>query len=152
MEEFRNSVITVCIVTAASAILGNLVSGTRLKNQIQLMLDLVIAIAVITPFTKGGSPALPELNDIDTPDYSYSQELYNEELKRQTSENVRDVLMQQIQAAGINCVQLEVLVNISEDGSISISRVIVSSDSFEAAAEIIRNSLGADTEVLNGDT
>ena len=152
MEEFRNSVITVCIVTAASAILGNLVSGTRLKNQIQLMLDLVSAIAVITPFTKGGSPALPELNDIDTPDYSYSQELYNEELKRQTSENVRDVLMQQIQAAGINCVQLEVLVNISEDGSISISRVIVSSDSFEAAAEIIRNSLGADTEVLNGDT
>ena len=42
-------------------------------------------------------------------------------------------------------------VNISEDNSISISKVTVSAEDFAAASEIIRNCLGSETEVENGD-
>ena len=60
--------------------------------------------------------------------------------------------MQQIEAAGIKCEKIETEVNISETNSISISSVTIRADNFEAAAKVVRNSLGAETEVYNGNT
>ena len=84
-------------------------------------------------------------------DFSDMTEIYNEELKRQSAENISSVLRDQIAAAGINCDKIEIDVNISEDSIISISKVIITADDFEAAASIVRSSVGSETEVVNGN-
>lgn len=150
MEEFKRAVMAICIVSAAVSLIGNLVSGSKLRNQMQLLLNLILAVVVITPFIRGASELeLPDVSGFDVPDHSYSLELYNENLRRTTSENVSAVLYEQITAAGIKCEKIETEVNISEDGSIFISRVALSADNFKAAAEIVRSSLGAETEVVD---
>ncbi|MBR3759605.1 MAG: hypothetical protein IKK47_01235 [Ruminococcus sp.] len=150
MEQIKSSVIAVCTVSAAICIIESLVSGTRLKNQMKMILNLVLISAAAAPFLKDGL-------DFDfsgfslnhSLDYSHSQDMYNEELRRQTSYNVSSVLLQQINAAGIQCEKIETEVNISEDGSISITKVTLKTDNFKDAAEIVRSSLGNETEVVN---
>ena len=59
--------------------------------------------------------------------------------------------MEQIKASGIKCEEIKVSVNISETNSIDINSITVSADNYEAAADVIRSSLGAETEVRNGN-
>lgn len=153
MESFRYAVMAVCITSAAACLIGNLTSGTKMHRQMKMMLDLVIAVVTVLPFANGAAGfELPEIGAHTAPDYSMAVELYNTSLCRETAGNVGGVLQGQISAAGIECGNIDIDVNISEDGSIFISRVILSCSDFEAAAEIVRNSLGAETEVINGNT
>ena len=150
MEGFRNSVMAVCIVSAVISVVGSLVSGSQLRNQVKLILELVLAVTVISPFVNGKSSLeLPETGLYEDMDYSYSMEIYNESLKQTASRNISAVLMEQITASGINCEKVDAEVNISEDGSISISRVKISADNFRGAADIVRTCLGAETEVID---
>ena len=84
-------------------------------------------------------------------EYGYSAEKYRDELAGRCRENLTSVLRQQFESNGINCREIEVDVNILEDNSISISKVTVSAEDFAAASEIIRNCLGSEKEVENGD-
>lgn len=150
MEDFKNAVMAVCIVSAGVCMIENMVSGTKLKSQMKLLLNLTVASVLIASFTKGGiSFELPAFPSYDAEEYSYS--VYSEELCRQTAENVSGILLENLSAAGINCSKIETEVNISDDNSIFISKVTISADDFGKAAEIIRNSIGSDTEVINGD-
>ncbi len=153
MEQIKSSVIAVCTVSAAICIIESLVSGTRLKNQMKMILNLVLISAAAAPFLKGGLDFdLSGFSADHSLDYSHSQEMYNEELRRQTSYNISSVLLQQLKAAGILCEKIETEVNISDDGSISIIKVTIKTDNFKDAAEIIRSSLGSETEVINEDS
>lgn len=150
MEEIKSSVMAICAASAAVCIVESLVSGTKLKNQMKLILDLILITVIAAPFIRGAFEFdLSEFRAYDTPDYEYSREIYNEELRRQTSYNVSEVLLEQISAAGISCDKIETEVNISDDGSISITKVTLIADNFEKAADIIRKSLGDETEVVN---
>ncbi|MBQ1659897.1 MAG: hypothetical protein II059_08670 [Clostridia bacterium] len=77
-------------------------------------------------------------------------EIYNEELRRQTSYNVSEVLLEQIRSRNIDCSKIETYVNILEDGSITISKVTIIADDFKGAEKIVKNCLGEETEVVNG--
>ena len=150
MEDFKNAVMAVCIVSAGVCMIENMVTATKLKSQMKLLLSLTVATVLIASFTKGGiSFELPDFPSYDADEYSYS--LYSEEMCRQTAENISDILLEQLSASGINCSKIETEVNISDDNSIFISKVTISADDFGKATEIIRNSIGSDTEVINGD-
>ncbi len=152
MEDFKNAVMAVCIVSAGVCIIENMVSCTKLKSQMKLLLNMTVASVLIASFTKGGiSFELPDFPSYDTSEYSYSQEAYIEEMCRRTGENVSNILLEQLSAVGINCSKIETEVNISDDNSIFISKVTISADDFGKAAEIIGKSIGSDTEVVNGD-
>ncbi len=150
MEGIKSSVMAICAASAAVCIVESLVSGTRLKNQMKLILDLILVTVIAAPFIKGAFEFdLSGFRAYDAPDYEYSREIYNEELRRRTSYNVSEVLLEQINAAGIICDKIETEVNILDDGSISITKVTLIADDFEKAADIIRKSLGEETEVVN---
>lgn len=151
MDQFRSAASAVAIASAAVCLTENLVGGTRLHRQMKLMLDAVLAIVMIVPFANGAASfELPEIGEHSLPDSSYALEIYNRQLTHTAADNVGSVLLSQISAAGIVCTDIVIDVNISEDGSIFISRVTVSSDDFAAAEEVIRNSLGSEVEVVNG--
>lgn len=148
MEDLKNAVMAVCIVSAGMCMIENMVSGTRLKLQMKFLLNLVVVTVLIASFTKGGiNFEIPEFQESET---SYSQELYNDEICYQTSENISSVLYEQISNAGINCTEIHTEVNISDDNSIFISKVTISADDFKTAEQIVKNSIGSNTEVING--
>lgn len=151
MDKFLTAAKGICLISAAIFLMENLIGGTRLKKQIRLLMKLIFAVALIYPFVKGGIEfEIPDISSYEYQDFSEMTELYNDELERQSSENISSVLLGQITAAGIKCEEIKTEVNISEDNIISISKVIITADDFEAAAEIVRSSIGAETEVIDG--
>lgn len=152
MEQFGNLVLTVCLVCGGICAVENLTSGTRLAAQVRLILELVLVSVILMPLTKLPELELPDFERYSAPESSYSEELYNDELCRQAAENIEAVLREQLGAAGIAIGNISAEVNISEDGSIYISRVTVEADDFEAAAAAVRGSLGSETEVVDGNS
>ena len=150
MEGFTTAVRTVCLVSAGIFLIESIAGGTNLKKQMEIILKLVLAVVIIEPFVGGNIEF--DLSGIETggSDISGYAEIYDNELARQTGENISNVLMTQLKAAGIAVEKIRTDVNISTDGSISINKVIVETEEPEAAARLIRNSLGQETEVING--
>ena len=148
MEDFKNAVMAKCIVSAGVCMIENMVSGTRLKSQMKFLLNLTVITVLIASFTKGSLNF--EMPNIQSEDTEYSQELYNNEICRQTAKNISSILSEQINNAGIICTEINTEVNISDDNSIFISKVIISADDFEKAEKIIKNNVGSNTEVVNG--
>lgn len=151
MDNVKSAVMAVCVVSAAKCLIGNIASASKLKSQIEIIMNLLLAVVMLSPFVSGTSGfELPEITDYQLADYDYSYDIYASALAEKTSENIESVLIQQITAAGVSFEKIEVEVNISPDYSISINRVTVTSQEFQAAADIITSSLGSETEVING--
>ena len=151
MEGFVAAVRAVCFVSVGVCIVQSITDGTRLRGAADLVLKQIFALAVTAPIVSGAFEIeLPDLSAFDSTDYSYSTEIYENEFRAQISENISAVLREQLKAAGINAEKIDTEVNISQDGSISINRVIISTSDFEASAKIIRGSIGQETEVING--
>ena len=147
MEGFKSCTAAVCAVSAGICIVESLVSGTRLRGQMKFILDLVLITVVITPFIRAGTDfQLPEPGGYDT-ETDYHIEVYSDALRRQVSYNVSEVLLQQIQAR-ISCYKIETEVNISDDGSISINKVTLSTVAFRSS-KCGQTGLGAETEVVD---
>lgn len=148
MENFKNSVMAVCIVSAGVCMIENMTSGTRFKSQMKLLLNITVITVLLASFTKGGIAF--EMPDFPAYNTEYSFEAYNTEICRQTAENISSVLYGQITSAGINCTEIQTEVNILEDNSIFISKVTINADDFGTAEKIVRKSVGNNTEVVNG--
>ncbi|MDE7104398.1 MAG: hypothetical protein K2O36_00795 [Ruminococcus sp.] len=151
MENIKSAVVAVCVISAIKCIIGSVASVSKLKNQIAMIMNLLLAVFIISPFVHGFSEfEMPDISDYSITNYDYSDDIYASFLKSQTAENIESVLSQQLSAVGIYCDKIEVEVNISADYSISINKVTVTSEDFEAAALIVKSSLGTETEVING--
>ena len=151
MDNFVAAVRAVCFVSVGVCIVQSITDGTRLRGQADMILKLIFAVAVTAPIVSGVFELeMPDLSAFDSTDYSYSAEIYENELRTQLSENISAVLLEQLNAAGIKTEKIDTEVNISQDGSISINRVIISTSDFEASAKMIRDSIGQETEVING--
>ena len=152
MENLTQAARALCAVSAGICIVEAFAGGMKLKRQLRLILDLMLALVITSVFVKGGlSIELPRLNIADLSEYNYSQEQYIAEMKAQSEENIAEVLTSQIQAAGISCEEVLVEVNISDELSISISKVELKAEDFSAAAGIVRSSLGKETVIVNGN-
>ena len=151
MEGFVFAVRAVCFTSAGICFVRCITDGTKLRGQADFVLKLIFAFVVVSPVVNGiFNIELPDLSAFDCTDYSYSSEIYENEMRIQLSENISSVLEDQLNAAGIKTEKIETEVNIMQDGSIDISRVIISTSDFEASAGIIRSSIGQETEVING--
>lgn len=150
METIKSTVSSVCIVSAGLFAVRCLIADQTLRIRAETILKMIFALVLISPFVRGGfSIELPELTEYELADNSFSRQAYMAELAKQTAENIQQVLMEQINASGVKCENISADVNISEDGSIFISKVTVRADDPEMAADIVRNCLGSDTEVIN---
>lgn len=150
MDEIKAAVGAVCAVSAVRCVIGNITSATRLKKQVMIIMDLLLALVMASFFMRGCSSfELPEIAVYEYESGEY-ENTYEKALESQVSSNICLVLQQQIEAAGISCEGIQADVNISADNSIYINRVTVISGDFQAASEIIKASLGAETEVVNG--
>lgn len=153
MESVKSTVMAICAVSAARSVIGGLLSSSKLKSAVILMLDLFLALTMITPFAQGTIEfELPDLSDFSYASADLENDRYAAAIKAQTEANINAVLEQQLQSAGINYTSIETNVNISADYSISISSVTITAEDYEGAALIVKSSLGMGTEVINGNS
>lgn len=151
MDSFVTAVRAVCITAVGVCIVRSITDGTRLRGYADMLLKLIFAAALAAPFAEGISDfEMPDLSSFDSGGHSYSMEIYQNEMSKQIAENISSVLLEQMKAAGIKTDKIITDVNISEDGSININRVIISTSDFEASARIVQDSIGQETEVING--
>ncbi len=140
-----------CLVSAGICLIKEITGGSKLKVQIDMLFKLILAIVLISPFLGDDIEIkLPDISGIESRGSRDYSEIYENSIAERMGENISDVLMSQLRAAGIAIENIRTEVNISEDGSISINKVIVETEDTEAAAVIIRDSLGQETEVING--
>ena len=140
-----------CLVSAGICLIKEITGGSKLKVQIDMLFKLILAIVLISPFFGDDIEIkLPDISGIENRGSRDYSEIYENSIAERMGENISDVLMSQLRAAGIAIENIRTEVNISKDGSISINKVIVETEDTEAAAVIIRDSLGQETEVING--
>lgn len=151
MDNIKGIVAALCFVSAGIYGIRNIVSDTALSQKVEVILKMIFAVILISPFINSTfSFEMPVISEYELSDYSFSQDEYESELIRQSSENISQVLAEQIAASGTVCEKVKAEVNISEEGSIIISKVIVETDDFEKAADVVKSCLGEATEVVNG--
>ena len=153
MEGIITAVRAVCITAAGICMISHLTEGTKLRQQAEFIYKLVFATAVAGLFINGCTGLdLPDLSSFESEEYSFSTDIYDKAIAEQTASNINDILLSQLNSAGISVEDIDTEVNISENSGISINRVIIRTAEFEKAAELIRSSLGQETEVINGDS
>lgn len=148
MENIKAAVMAVCAVSAAAAVISQLTAGTKNQKQIKFIMDMLVVLAMTAPFVKGYEEFSFSLQeDGYSEDYDYDTEIFNESFRLAAEKNIAEVLAVQLKAAGIEFENIEPEINILPDNSISIIKVTVTAED-AAAAEIIRQSLGSETEVV----
>ena len=153
MEDITTAVRAVCITAAGICIISHITEGTRLRSQAEFVYRLVFAIVVAGLIFNGRKQIeLPDLSSFDSNEFSFSTEAYDNAVAEQTASNISDILSSQLSAAGITVDDIKTEINISEESGISINRIIIRTADFNKAAEIIRSSLGQETEVVNGNS
>jgi len=145
----ESTIISVCIISLAISVSENLTAGTKLGNQIKFILSLMLIAVIFRPFSDNAVlpdiSGIPDIGDIQV----YSDDVRNQELANQISENISEALRNEMEKKGFSPAFIETEVNISESDSISINRVTVGTDNFPEAEKIIKENLGEETEVLN---
>jgi hypothetical protein len=153
MEGIITAVRAVCITAAGICMISHLTEGTKLRHQAEFIYKLVFAMTVAGLFINGCMGLdLPDLSSFESEEYCFSTDIYDKAIAEQTASNINDILLSQLNSAGISVEDIDTEVNISENSGISINRVIIRTAEFEKAAELIRSSLGQETEVINGDS
>ncbi|MBR6967520.1 MAG: hypothetical protein IKH78_03215 [Ruminococcus sp.] len=152
MEQITSAVRSICILSVGMYLVSSITEGTRLRAHTELLVKMIFAVTVaIAAINCVKDFELPDTELSERRDSAFYVDIYDRELARNTSENISDVLRAQIEAEGITVEKIDTEVNISETGSIFISRVIIGTSDNEAAAAVIRRSLGESAEVVNGD-
>lgn len=146
----KTVLLSVCIVSSARSIIGQIAGHAKMIGQIKLVLDIIFVLLITEPFMSGFIKfELPDIDNYEISDYYEEQEIFNNELASQTASNVCDIISEQLEAEKIQYERLSVEVNISDDGCISISRVTVITEEIDRVSEVIHNTLGIETEVVN---
>ena len=86
-------------------------------------------------------------------DISLKNQHYNDEIIKQIEKNVEEGLRNELLAKNLHTEEISVNVNISDNNSISISKVIFYTKNSETEEEIyseIRKILGDETEIIRG--
>ena len=150
MDRISEIVKTGWIITIAFFLIENLTSLTRLKNQMKFLLSMVFITVMLSFFTGIDYNNIDfEQNIWDRNSYETSAELCNNLFKKQISGNIGKVLGEEFEASGIKNSKMEFEINISQTNCIDISKVIINTEQYEAAENIIRKNLGEEVEIIN---
>jgi len=153
MSAFSSVIGLACFISLAISFIDMICPEKKFEKQLKVIFSLIFIISVITPFLKGDIIFdLPEI-DIVSADISVENERYNDEIIKEIERNVEKGLCNELLAKNLYTEEISVSVNISDNNSISISKVIFYTENSETEEEIyseIRKILGDETEIIRG--
>ena len=153
MSAFSSVIGIACFVSLAISFVDMICPEKKFEKQLKVIFSLIFVISVAMPFLKGNIILdFPEI-DIVSSDISLKNQHYNDEIIKQIKKNVEEGLQNELLAKNLHTEEISVNVNISDNNSISISKVIFYTKNSETEEEIyseIRKILGDETEIIRG--
>jgi hypothetical protein len=94
MESIKSTVMAICAISAARSIVGGILSDSKLKSSVILMLDLFLALTLITPIAQGTLAfEFPDLSYYTYTSEDLENDAYGAALKAETEQNINDILI-----------------------------------------------------------
>ncbi|MBP0960435.1 MAG: stage III sporulation protein AF [Oscillospiraceae bacterium] len=153
MSAFSSVIGITCFVSLAISFVDMICPEKKFEKQLKVIFSLIFVISVAMPFLKGNIILdFPEI-DIVSADVSLENQHYNDEIIKQIEKNVEEGLQNELLVKNLHTEEISVNVNISDNNSISISKVIFYTKNSETEEEIyseIRKILGDETEIIRG--
>ena len=153
MSSFSSLIAVACFVSLAISFVDMICPEKKFDKQLKVIFSLVFVIAVINPLIKQDITLdFPEF-DMVSEGFSFEEERYTDEVIKQIEKNIEEGLKTELIEKGIYTEEISVTVNISDNNSISITKVIFYTETSEKEEEIcaeIRKILGNETEILRG--
>lgn len=153
MSVFSSVIGLACFVSLAISLVDMICPEKKFEKQLKVIFSLLFVISVATPFLKGDIILdFPEI-DIVSADISVESKRYDDTIIKEIEQNVEKGLRDELISKNLYTKEISVSVNISDNNSISISKVIFYTENSEMDEEIyseIRKILGEETEIIRG--
>ncbi|MBP3415518.1 MAG: hypothetical protein J6L81_10025 [Clostridia bacterium] len=149
MEEIKSFAISVCAIAVLSAIIGGLFSEERYGKIIRLVLSTVLICVLIS--------AIPSFSSCDL--FTFKEQAVEENrrlsdtVSQQTAQIAASILtdsvMSKLNENGIYAQTVEIVLDISDEGSITISKVNVISDgNKDRIIAVVTAFLGIENDII----
>lgn len=153
MTSFYHLIGTACFVSLAISFIDMICPEKKFDKQLKVIFSLVFVITLINPFIKGDIILdFPEFDTISS-DVLQEEWSYNDEVIRQIEMNISEGIKNELEAKEIYTEQISAIVNISDNNSITISKIIFyteNSGDEEKIKSEIKRILGDETEIIRG--
>lgn len=127
METFHMVSITACFLGIVITVFSKLYPSEKFEKQMKTIFTLIFLLSVVAPFVNGNL-SLPEINETVSASSEYYQSINknaDEYFIQSLENNISANLMSELKKSEIYPVDIQTIVNISENNSISISEVRV---------------------------
>lgn len=156
MAEIKEVALMVCGGAVLCAVVGMTVSGEKYEKVIKLVLAAVMLCVIISPLTQiNGCDAekiAPGSAASDTG--GGLKQRVEEQTKRAVTETVSGLIRDTLENNGIEALKIEISMDTSDSGSISIGQVVVTVGDKKSAAlagDLLRSRLGMTAEIISGE-
>lgn len=153
MSSVCSLVAIACFVSVAVSVADMICPEKKFDKQLKVIFSLLFVIASVSPFIKGTITfEFPDISDISV-NKSIDYIEYTDELIKEIENNVAQGLKNELSEKNLYIKEIYASVNISDNNSISISKVVFypkNDDDGEKIQNEIKNILGKDTEIIRG--
>lgn len=146
-------IISGCFIGITVSAADILKPSEKFAGNIRLVFAAVFLLVLFTPLINGSFSLSDELSDSVSAN-AYVSDIengVNNEMKSIVEKNLSASLREQLAAQNINCKEISVIVNIEDDYSINISEVYVTGGYSKKTEEVIKNVLGKNVNVYEGE-
>lgn len=153
MDTIRQWAAVICIVLILTAVLAMLIPHSKSEKVMQFSLGLFFILCLLLPFSK----RLPDFDlaayAADAVDTTRIEEQMREQIIDLSEANLRRVVEQVLEEEGYTAKKIETNINISEDDSISITKIILELDdddqkNVQSVRGLVEEKLGIETQVV----
>lgn len=127
MDILKSAILTACVVGVVSSLIDMAAPEGKLKKQFALILALVLILGIFAPFVSEGFKL--DLNSVEDLMESDEYEKLNEDFEQmyieRSSENVEEVISEQIKQRGITIDKIVIESELGEYNSLEIKKVMV---------------------------
>ena len=146
----KGVVFSACAAAVGISLIDMLYPENRFGKQMRFIFSAVFIIVLATPLVSGELKLDPQSAEIAASSVKTDEKVVGSYFKASVEKNIALSLTKRLAAAGINTKKISVSINIAEDESISITKVIFIPENaadFSEAAALMQNELGECVEI-----
>ena len=158
MSGVREWATVICLAALSAAMLQSLMPNGSMERMAKFVIGAFIICALISPI----SQVAPHISTIlrtegrSTQENTMLNSTVNHQFEDAARQSITNLVQSELKQMGIFCKNVQVIMDTDADGSISISKVIVTLDREEASgragvSSTLEKTLGIQTEVVSDD-
>lgn len=138
MNVIQSTVLIVCIISIIFCIVSNMVDTSKFEKELRLIFFSILITTVLKSIANIDTSNLQWNYLGESLQYTDQSEVYKQVATTQVETSIKQLL----QDNGLHCENISLDINITEDSSISINKVLLNVDDFQKACNLLRQNFG----------